>query len=73
MTFMFSLLTVNKSQWEANNLEEKKMCRMRLTPILQTGTEGQNSHLEDPQRLKEMKINLNVMALLWAFEPFLAG
>lgn len=53
---MFSLLTVSKSQWEANNLKEKKICRMKRTPILQTRTEVQNSHFEDPHRLQEMEI-----------------
>lgn len=36
---------------------------MKLTPILQTGTEVQNSHLEDPQRLREMEIKCHCSTL----------
>lgn len=38
------------------------MCRMKLTPILQTATEVQNS-LEDPQRLQEMEIKFYLSTL----------
>lgn len=47
------------------------MCGMKLTPILQTGTEVQNSHLEDPQKLQEMEIKCYRSPL--SCETFLAS
>lgn len=70
LTFMFSLLTVSKSQWEANNLKEKKMCRMNWLLFYRLELKCRTVILKTLIDCEKWK--LNVVALLWAFEPFLA-